>query len=374
MSKSITVPGVSGKPCLTTGHRLYAIGSQDGLFPEEGEHMAKEMWGVWIPPIKVMDGFWLKLGEEWLQKAKEFTIMPYGCQFTYDEEIEVIRFQFAPQEEKALVLKITLKNNSSENRETSLTLAVKSELMPVWLSERLGIQDGLDYARLEEGVVFVKDAQNPWTLLANASIPFTFSREGEELLPQGKTQGKGAFFTMSSPVTLKAGESKEIVYCFAASELSPEEAKACLRRVTEKHRALLAEKVQFFEKLEEKAKLKFPAQPEIEECYRWTQYANDWVVRDVDGVGKGVVAGYAEFPWWFGHDTTFILPALLMQGDYDTAKSTLRLIKEASQRVNGNGRVVHEISNNGVVFYEGMSTETPQFADVVLETYRWTGD
>ena len=34
----ITVYQTEEKPCLTTGHRLYVIGGQNGMFPQKGEH------------------------------------------------------------------------------------------------------------------------------------------------------------------------------------------------------------------------------------------------------------------------------------------------------------------------------------------------
>lgn len=120
--------------------------------------------------------------------------------------------------------------------------------------------------------------------------------------------------------------------------------------------------------------MSFAGEPVLEHMYHWNQYINDWIQRDIPGVGEGVVAGYAEFPWWFGNDTNYILPALLMQGEVEICKETLRLLRRASLEVNGNGRVIHEMSNNGVVFYEGMTTETPQFADCVWQIYCFEGE
>ncbi len=44
-----------------TGNRAYIVGGQDGSFPDMGHHVVDEMGGVWIHPIKLMDGFWLKI-------------------------------------------------------------------------------------------------------------------------------------------------------------------------------------------------------------------------------------------------------------------------------------------------------------------------
>lgn len=372
----ISVKFPAAKPCLATGSRLYVIGSQDGMFPQMGEHIGKEMWGVWAPPIKLLDGFWLRCGEEWAVQADEFTALPYGCEFVYENlnGLWVERFQFVPQNEEALFLRIRLENRGSSPWNGPVSLSVKTELFPVWLSDRLGIQDGEDAVRREGDLVFGKDLDNPWSFYMGVSGEYELKLGGEEECPQGRTPGRGCYFTMSCPLSLPAGESRELWFTLASSAVSPEEAKKTFFRVRGRQDELLEEKRERYQAMQEAAQLSMPGKPLLEQVYRWTQYCNDWIARDVKNVGKGVVAGYAEFPWWFGHDTAYIVPALLMQGEEELAKSTLRLIKAVSARENGNGRVVHEIATNGVVFYEGMSTETPQFADAVWRVYCWTGD
>src|SRR5436190_6621371 len=60
---------------LTPGDRAYVVGIQNGNFPDLGSHVKGEMGGLWMPPVKLMDGFWLKLYdadarlEAWLKEA-----------------------------------------------------------------------------------------------------------------------------------------------------------------------------------------------------------------------------------------------------------------------------------------------------------------
>ena len=44
-------------PYVTAGDRAYLIGTQDGKFPDIGEHLPGEMGGLWAHPIKLIDGF-----------------------------------------------------------------------------------------------------------------------------------------------------------------------------------------------------------------------------------------------------------------------------------------------------------------------------
>ena len=45
------------QPYVTAGDRAYLIGTQDGNFPDMGHHVPGEMAGLWLPPIKLIDGF-----------------------------------------------------------------------------------------------------------------------------------------------------------------------------------------------------------------------------------------------------------------------------------------------------------------------------
>src|SRR5688572_11103970 len=46
------------QPYVTAGDRAYLIGSQNGGFPDMGDHVAGEMAGLWMHPIKLADVFW----------------------------------------------------------------------------------------------------------------------------------------------------------------------------------------------------------------------------------------------------------------------------------------------------------------------------
>ena len=44
------------QPYVTAGDRTYLIGTQDGNFPDMGQHIPGEMGGLWLPPIKRLPG------------------------------------------------------------------------------------------------------------------------------------------------------------------------------------------------------------------------------------------------------------------------------------------------------------------------------
>jgi len=106
---------------LTPGDRTYIVGTQNGNFPDLGSHVKGEMGGLWMPPLKLMDGFWVKISDDqetsgtWLSEAKEFINYPFGNRFVYApvlNGIEAERFQFCPQDREGFVIQYQLKNSS----------------------------------------------------------------------------------------------------------------------------------------------------------------------------------------------------------------------------------------------------------------------
>lgn len=112
----------------------------------------------------------------------------------------------------------------------------------------------------------------------------------------------------------------------------------------------------------------------LEEGFRWIKYDTDWLIRDVEGQGRGLCAGLPDYPWWFGVDNEYTLKGLIATGRKDLVYSTIELIHSISEKTNGNGRIVHEVSTNGAVFNPGNINETPQFASLIWEVFCWTGD
>ena len=80
-----------------------------------------------------------------------------------------------------------------------------------------------------------------------------------------------------------------------------------------------------------------------------------------------------EYPWWFGTET-YSLQALTATGDFELPKQTLRLLRRYSDKINGNGRMVHEVTTAGAVSNPGNSQETAQFIMTVGKLLDWSGD
>jgi glycogen debranching enzyme len=84
------------------------------------------------------------------------------------------------------------------------------------------------------------------------------------------------------------------------------------------------------------------------------KYNTDWLVRDVPA-GRGMSAGMPDYPWWFGTDAEYTLKGLVATGKKDLVYDAVEVLNKLSEKENGNGRIVHEVSSNGVVLILAMS-------------------
>ena len=58
---------------VAAGTRAYSIGFEDGRFYANGWHITGEMGGIGAPPLKLADGIWFGIDDDWVGPATKFT-------------------------------------------------------------------------------------------------------------------------------------------------------------------------------------------------------------------------------------------------------------------------------------------------------------
>ena len=369
------------EPYVTAGDRAYTIGTQDGHFPDLGSHVPGEMGGVWVPPVKLLDGLWAAVGESGttevsLSKAGEFINYPYGNRFRYGpvlDSLEVERFQFSPDGHPGMIVQYSFVNASSRPRTLTFRLAAKTDLSPVWLSEKLGIVDAPDVVEWEpaRSRYAARDTRHPWFALWGAAA----SAKGQPIADPVpiKTAGMGTIAASRYTLSVAPHGSDTLTFVIAGSARSRKEAESAYTSLLRNHPALLARKRAHYAALLDRGRITIPDQ-RLQQVYDWVRVGGEWLVRDVPGIGRGITAGFMEYPWWFGADAGYSLQAALAAGNADVARQTLRLLRSQSAKFNGNGRIIHEVSTYGALSNPGTTQETAQFIVMVGRTVDWTGD
>ncbi|SDA96665.1 alpha-L-rhamnosidase [Algoriphagus alkaliphilus] len=379
--------GLSGKkeylpsPFTAAGDRVYLIGYQDGTFPDLGWHVDGEMGGIWLHPIKLMDGFTASVGINdqtfCLNNAESFKNYPFSnvLKFPISEAgIEVERLHFVPDGKEGMVILFKVKNVDNSEKKLRFDFNAYVDLMPVWLGERTGMLDNPDEITFDEqtNTFTGKDQGNDWYVVWSSAEGLVLSPSEKDdcsMSPKGK--GTNAGFGME--LTLPASTEQIIPIYISGSTESEIKAMETLADLRNNLQEDWADKRNRYKTLKESTQITIPDK-ELQKAFEWVKYNTDWLVRDVPGMGRGFGAGLQDYPWFFGVDSEYTIQGLITTGRKDLVYSTLDLIHKLSEKANGNGRIVHEVSTNGAVFNPGNINETPQWASTVWEVYRWTGD
>lgn len=379
--------GLSGKkeylnsPFSAAGDRVYLIGHQNGTFPDLGWHVEGEMGGIWLHPIKLMDGFSasVTLGDEsfCLDQAESFTNYPFSNLMNFpvpEAGLEVERLHFVPDGKEGMIVLFRIKNVDKVEKSLQFDFNAYVDLMPVWLGERTDMIDMPDEISFDEqtNTFTGKDQGNDWFVVWGSAngIHLAPSELGNcTMLPKGN--GTNALFGLE--ISLPASAEQIIPIYIAGSTESELKAMETLADLRSNLQSDWMDKKNRYAGLQESAQISIPDK-ELQQAFEWVKYNTDWLVRDVPGMGRGFGAGLQDYPWFFGVDSEYTIQGLIATGRKDLVYSTLELIHNLSEKANGNGRIVHEVSTNGAVFNSGNINETPQWASTIWEVYRWTGD
>lgn len=373
---------------ITPGNRTYMIGSQNGGFPDFGHHVKLEMGGLWLHPIKLLDGFWLRIADrdaeeaadgKWLTESDSFHNYPFHNEHRYtlpSLELEVERSQFCPDDTEGFVISYTLRDMSGERRSLSASFLARTDLSPVWFSEGKGIEDSFDEGRIDrdQGLFLAQDGGQPWHVVVGADRACSSGAVARELFGPHWTAGKGISGELTyDDIIVPAGGETVIRFFIAGSYTSEEAALLTYKKLASSYQELWTSKRERYEAIAAQTVISIPDK-HLQKVFGWVKFHNDWFVRDVPEVGRGMGAGHPEYPWWFGCDNSYTLLGLLPLGGLNMAQETLELIRRTSEETNGNGRIIHELSTSGLVANPGNTQETAHFIKCVWDVFGWTGD
>jgi glycogen debranching enzyme len=373
-------PEYLSSPYVTAGDRVYMVGHQDGTFPDLGWHVKGEMGGVWNHPIKLMDGFTAVIIEAdnsyCLDAAHQFINYPFANKHLFQTHIpglEVDRFQFVPEKVQGIVIEFTFRNVDKSDISFDFEFSGHTDLMPVWLGERVSMVDFEDQLSFDESrqAWLGKDEGNEWYVLFGSNQKAKIA-EGASETCNYTPQGNGKAAKLVYEVKLKPESSHTIRFFIAGSYTSKSDVEESFDKLNLNAETYLKDKRKHYTQFASKAKITIPDK-ELEKAFEWIKYNTEWLVREVPEVGRGLGAGMPDYPWWFGVDNEYTLKGAIATGRKDLVYHTIALIHKLSE-ANGNGKIVHEVSSNGVIFNPGNINETPQFASLIWWVYQWTGN
>jgi hypothetical protein len=421
---------------VVVGDRAYSMSTADSLYPAAGWHIRGEMGGVWTPPIKLVDGIWFRLADQWLGDpegaAATRTTAGWGytrTSFEPVDQVSVQRTDFVPDGVRATLVGLTLTSRTS--RSLPLALDAHSELMSAypwgWTNPDAGSFNLADRGSYDEGALLFRETGTPpvpnasphdWAAyVAGQAAPSSHSLGPDHRGPQDPAVvcpadgpapetcddgalGKGTGGQLRWQVRLEANVPTTLWFAVAGSDKGVPAARAELTKALADPEGALARKVAAREEWDSHTQVELPGDPLLERSITWSkqnladsvQEAHDLQLRPVEEgreypppVGeldraRWLGAGWPDYPWLFGTDGEYTAFASVAMGQFDDIKAHLLTLRDVSTAVNGEtGKVVHEVMPEGSVYYgtldsEGNTDETSKFPSAVALIWRWTGD
>jgi hypothetical protein len=391
------------------GERTRVIGFQDGRFYANGWHITGEMGGVWSEPLKLVDGVWFGIGDEWVGPATRFT-SGWGyakLDLPSASGLELQRTDFVPDGRRAALFGLTMTNPAATARTVTVKVDAHSELMTeypwgfdtVVPNARDNLPDTAAFDQAAGALVFRDQGRLPHpnapehdyaALVAANGDPVAGETGGspnEYRGPQGSNVctaqempsacddgpfGRGKGGQLRYEVTVPGGAARTLWVAVAGSDkgLAParDELAAALRNPGAQLEAKIAER----EKWGRWTRLSLPGDPRLGQAVDWgkqnildlTRVAEDLQIRWTDqgtqfpppeGVverARWVGAGFPDYPWLFATDAEYTAFASVAVGQFEPIKDHLTALRDISDLLNDrSGVVTHEVVSDGSIWF-----------------------
>src|SRR3954471_4909572 len=116
---------------VASATRAYSSGFEDGRFYANGWHITGEMGGIWAPPLKLADGVWFGVDDQWAGPATKFTSGRGYVRYALPaiDGLPMQRTDFAPDGARAVLYGFQVANPAAAARTITVKVDVHSELM-----------------------------------------------------------------------------------------------------------------------------------------------------------------------------------------------------------------------------------------------------
>jgi hypothetical protein len=390
---------------VAAGQRSYVEGFQDGRFYANGWHITGEMGGVWTPPLKLLDGVWFGIGDQWVGQATRFSSGQGYTRFALPDTggLQLQRTDFAPDDHRAVLLGLQMTNPAAADKTVTVKVDAHSELMGAYPWGFTGVTPNASAniadhgAFVDNALQFTDDGALPGApehhyaaLVGSNQKPASGTAAelgGAFRGPQGnnvcKAQempsvcddgpfGKGTGGQLRYQVTVPPRSTKALWIAVAGSDKGLDPARSELAAAIQDPAGELAAKIASRRQVSSWSQVSLPGDALLQNAIEWgkqnladtTQTASDLQIRWTNQ-GKqfptplGTVrharwfgAGYPDYPWIFATDGEYTDFAAVALGQFEVAKDHLRTLRDISDVLNSrSGIVVHEAVSDGSIWF-----------------------
>jgi hypothetical protein len=391
------------------GERARAIGFQDGRWYANGWHITGEMGGVWSEPLKLVDGVWFGVDDQWVGPATRFTSGWGYARMDLPPASGLLleRTDFVPDGRRAALFGLKMTNPGPGSRTVTVKVDAHSELMTEYPWSFTGVtpnaadnlQDTAEYDDRAGALVFRDRGRLPHpnapahdyaALVASDTDPVageTGASPNGHRGPQGSNVctaqeppsacddgpfGRGAGGQLRYRVTVRGDSSRTLWIAVAGSDEGRGDAWRELQAALRDPDEAFEEKVEDRERWGRWSRLFLPGDPRLADAVDWgkqnildlTRVAEDMEIRWTDqgtqypppsGTlrwARWVGAGFPDYPWMFATDGEYTAFASVAVGQFEQIKDHLIGLAEVSDILNDrSGVVTHEMVSDGSIWF-----------------------
>ena len=384
------------------GERARIIGFEDGRFYANGWHIAGEMGGIWSEPIKLVDGVWFGIDDQWVGQATRFTSGWGYVRFDLPTTggLQLQRTDFAPDGRRGALIGLEMTNPGASARTVTVKVDAHSELLAEYpwsfgntphardqLPDTAAVEDGALLFR-EQGTLphpnatphdyaaFVASDRRPSGAEVNTAANGHRGPQGTNVCTAEEPPsacddgpfGKGAGGQLRYRVTVGAHDSETLWIAVTGSDKGRREARAELRAALHHPDRQLAAKIEARERWGALTRLSLPGDRRLQQAVDWgkqnvldlTRSSEDLQIRWLDqgnqytaplgtvDRARWVGAGFPDYPWMFATDGEYTAFASVAMGQFEPIKDHLIGLRDVSEILNdGSGIVTHEVISEG---------------------------
>jgi hypothetical protein len=395
---------------VAAGTASYVVGAEDGTFPPIGWHTTGQMGGVWAPPVKLLDGVWFGIGGHWLDSAARYTSGPGFVRLSFPATggLRPTLTEFAPDGKSVVLFGLTLVPVNGQATTASVAADAHSQVAAAypWSSTKPTFDsfNNQNAVFASGGVLQFRQRSRPWYAEVGARPAPAGVRTGTGFWGPTPASQQAVFGTkgrggeLSWNLSVPAG-GRTMWLGVSGSHTGAGPAMSALRAGLADPAGLLAAKVKGRDATAGLTSVKVP-DAAVQRAILWSKLnltdlrrtITGAVIRDVKaGTAypaplatlprlSGIDAAYPDYAEFFGTDGAYATYSLAAAGQWQTAMDHLNTLRTVSRIVNGGtGKVVHEITSTGAVYFgdnsdPGDINETAQFAIAAGLVWQWSGD
>ncbi len=395
---------------VAAGTGAYVVGAENGTFPPIGWHTTGQMGGVWAPPTKLLDGLWFSVGGHWLDASATYTTGPgfVRLSFPVTGGLQPTLTEFAPDGQPTVLFGLTLTPVSGKTTTASVAADAHSQVAAAYpwgfTKPTFDSFNHQNTVSASGNVIQFRQESRPWYAEVGATPQPASVKTGTGFwgpTPASQqaafgTKGRGGELTWNLSIPA-AGQT--LWLGVAGSHTGAPPAVSALKAGLANPLGLLASKVAARDATAALTNVKVP-DAGVQRTILWSKLnladlrrtITQAAIRDTKAGTvypkplailpklSGIDAAYPDYAEFFGTDGAYATYSLVAAGQWQTAMQHLNTLRTVSQIVNGStGKVVHEISSTGAVYYgdnsePGDINETAQFDIAAGLVWQWSGD